>query len=149
MKIILIKNLKNLGVKYDILNVKSGYARNYLFPNKYAILATTSSIKEIIEIKKQKNKKNKILYEKNKDLLNKISYLKIKICLNTDSKGKLFGSINEQLIINFLKEKNILIKKENINILNKNIKNIGIYKANLELDNNLKKTIEFEIFSKN
>ncbi|WGH26968.1 MAG: 50S ribosomal protein L9 [Candidatus Bostrichicola ureolyticus] len=149
MKIILIKNLKNLGVKYDILNVKSGYARNYLFPNKYAILATTSSIKEIIEIKKQKNKKNKILYDKNKDLLNKISSLKIKICFNTDSKGKLFGSINEQLIINFLKEKNILIKKENINILNKNIKNIGIYKANLELDNNLKKTIEFEIFSKN
>ncbi|WGH26427.1 MAG: 50S ribosomal protein L9 [Candidatus Bostrichicola ureolyticus] len=147
MKIILKKDIKTLGIKYDILNVKSGYARNYLFPKGYAILATKTSIKDVNEIIKQKNKKNKFIYNKYNDLIKKLSSLNIKLYLNTDTKGKLFGSINEQLIINYLKEKNISIKKENIKFLEKKIKYIGIYKATLELDSNIKKTIEFEILS--
>ncbi|XMD33355.1 MAG: 50S ribosomal protein L9 [Candidatus Karelsulcia muelleri] len=69
MKIILKKTILNLGKKNDLIEVKPGYARNFLFPKKKAILATISSIKELKNLIKKKQKKTKILIKKIKILL--------------------------------------------------------------------------------
>ena len=116
MKIILLKSQDNLGNVGDIINVKDGYARNYLFPNNMALrenkknLETYEKIKEEIQIKENKR------LEEAKELLSNIKKLKIEFKKEADENNQLYGSISKKEIINFLKEKEIRILADDIKI---------------------------------
>ncbi|WGH24877.1 MAG: 50S ribosomal protein L9 [Candidatus Shikimatogenerans bostrichidophilus] len=136
IKIILKKNIKNLGIKYDLITVKSGYALNYLIPQKYAIIATKSQIKINNQILKQKKNKDKLLINKYKKF---IILLKKKIIkFNIKITDTVFLIITKKIILNKIKKNNIIIDKKDINFNKIVIKKYGKYKIDFILKNNLK-----------
>jgi large subunit ribosomal protein L9 len=103
MEIILLQDVANLGSKDDVLVVKNGYGRNYLIPQKLAILATPSSKKILSENLKQRAHKEAKLKEealKQAEILKSIS---IVIGAKTSSTGKIFGSVNNIQVAEALK----------------------------------------------
>ena len=117
MKVILTTNLKKLGKVGDLVNVKSGYARNYLFPKKFALRNNKENkeyfnkIKDKIDAKEQEKKENAII------LLKNIQKLKIEFHKESDEKDQLYGSISKKEILNYLEEKEIKILADDLKIL--------------------------------
>lgn len=145
MKIILKKDIENLGFKYDQINVKPGYARNYLIPNGYAITATKSYIKEYNELLKQSTKKEDYLIKKAEEISLKLKSLNIKITTKVGLNEKLFGNINSKRISDFLLKKGININRKFIII--DNIKKLGTYPVTFKLHKKVNITIPIEIIS--
>lgn len=126
MKVILLVFLKNYGVSGQIITVKNGYARNFLIPNKKAILATQKNIqiyeknKNILQIKKDKKKK---FFKK---LLEQIQSLgEIIILKKSSSRKKIFGSIGSKDISNKIIDLGVNIEKNHIKLPNGPLKYIG------------------------
>ncbi|MFZ7119724.1 MAG: 50S ribosomal protein L9 [Eubacteriaceae bacterium] len=124
MKIILLKDVKGLGVKGDVVKAKDGYTRNYLFPKGLAIEANSTNIKKNEEEKKQKELlKQKELDEAQK-LAEVIDNTVLEIKENVSEEGKLFGSITSKDISKLLKEKHsIEVDKRKI-LLDKPIRSV-------------------------
>ncbi|XVC35101.1 MAG: 50S ribosomal protein L9 [Candidatus Karelsulcia muelleri] len=148
MKIILKKKILNLGKKNDLIEVKPGYARNFLFPKKKAILATISSIKELNNLIKTKKNKTKFLIKKLKFYLKNIKKLKIKFYLKLGKNGKLFGSIYKKKIYKYLKSKNIKINKKFLFLEKDPINKIGVFPCKIILHPKVHSKFEFEVYYK-
>ena len=124
MKVILTTAIKKLGKIGDIVSVKPGYARNYLFPNNMALRENKKNIEHYDKIKDQiKNKEETKLNEARK-LLEEISKIKIHFNREADEKDQLYGSISKKEIIDYLSEKNLKVKSDDLIIKNQ-IKSIG------------------------
>ncbi|WP_341660512.1 50S ribosomal protein L9 [Blattabacterium cuenoti] len=148
MKILLKKDIENLGFQYDELDVKPGYARNYLIPKGYAVLALPGTIKNTHEILNQRSKKESFLIEKSKEIEEKLRKLIIKIPVKVGKGGKLFGSINNQYLMKVLNQEGIFIDKKFIRIPgNKVIKTIGKHQARIRLHRKREFTLNFEVLS--
>lgn len=149
MKIILLEKIKNLGNFGEITNVKSGYARNYLIPNKKAILATQENIKSFI--KKQDILKKKIEEKITlaKTIAEKINSLKtIYIKAKTGVEGKLFGSIKAKDIAKSINSLGIPIRKNEIQLKKSGLRTIGTHKVNFQLHHEVFATLNINITSK-
>lgn len=148
MEIILKQDVTDLGYKNDIVNVKPGYARNYLFPQKMAILATESSRKILAEeIRQQAHKAERIKNEAI-ELGKALEGLVVRIPNKASSTGKLFGSVNSIQIANAIKEaKNIEIDRKNIILNDESIKEVGTYKAKIKLHKEVQVEIGFEVYA--
>ncbi|WP_341666074.1 50S ribosomal protein L9 [Blattabacterium cuenoti] len=148
MKILLKKDIENLGFQYDELDVKPGYARNYLIPKGYAVLALPGTIKNTHEILNQRSKKERFLIEKSKEIEEKLRKLIIKIPVKVGKGGKLFGSINNHYLMKVLNKEGIVIDKKFIRIPgNKVIKTIGKHQARIRLHRKREFTLNFEVLS--
>ncbi|HFL8794928.1 MAG TPA: 50S ribosomal protein L9 [Candidatus Azosocius sp. HAIN] len=142
MKIILLAKINNLGNFGDTINVKSGYARNYLIPQKKAIIANE---KNITYYEKEKNKileKEKIKNDEMESKASQLQNIKLIIFSKASNEGNLYGSIKISEIIKKLKELNINLNQKELK-LKSNIKKIGKHKITLII-NNIKK-IETDI----
>lgn len=148
MEIILKQDVIGLGYKNDIVNVKPGYARNYLFPQRLAILATESNRKQLAEdIRQQAHKVERIKNEAI-ELGKALEGLVVRIPNKASESGKLFGSVNTIQIANAIKEaKNIDIDRKNISISEDAIKNVGSYKATIKLHKEVSVEIGFEVYA--
>jgi large subunit ribosomal protein L9 len=132
MKVILRQEFDQLGHVGDVVEVKEGYARNYLIPRNIAYLATASSVHQLEEEKKQHGRaleKEKRASEKLAAELEKVS---ITIQMKVGEDEKLFGSVTNQMIAESLKEKGLTIDKRQIE-LEDSIKALGIYTVNVKL----------------
>jgi large subunit ribosomal protein L9 len=132
MKVILKKDIKNIGKEGDIKEVSDGYARNFLLPKKLALPATESAIKQATDAKLKKLETEKIEQEKTNELARIISGKKI-IIRAKEKKGKLFGSITAKNIAQELKKEKIEISEKSIIIKNP-LKKIGEYEIKINLD---------------
>lgn len=133
MKVILLKDVKNIGKKGDLLNVKDGYARNFLFPKKAAVEATPSNLKKLDNERKLKAKKEEEVYQEAKELGDELSKIKLTIQSKAGDNGKLFGSITTKDIASLIeKQHNIKIDKRKIE-LSDAIKATGEYTAKIKL----------------
>lgn len=148
MEIILKQDVTGLGYKNDIVNVKPGYARNYLFPQKMAILATEANRKVLAEdIRQQAHKAERIKNEAI-ELGKVLEGLVVRIPNKASSTGKLFGSVNSIQIANAIKEaKNIDIDRKNIVLNEESIKEVGNYKAKIKLHKEVQVEIAFEVYA--
>ena len=118
MKVILTTNIKKLGKIGELVNVKTGYARNFLFPNNMALRENKKNLEYYEKIKEEiKNKEVKKLEEAN-NIIEKIKNLKIEFSKEADEKDQLYGSISKKEIINYLKEKDIVIHSDDLDIRN-------------------------------
>jgi len=144
MKIILIQDVENLGQVGDIVNVKNGYARNYLFPNKLALFnnkQNSNAISSILKQKEEKDIKERSNLESLIGVLNKTS---LKFSLNSGEDGKLFGSVTSQMISDELNTQGLKITKKEI-VLDEPIKSIGNHKVNINLGADLEATVKIKV----
>ena len=124
MKVILTTNIKKLGKVGDLINVKNGFARNFLFPQKKALRNTKNNkeyfdkIRDEINAKEAKNKDNAL------KLLNNLKDLKIEFIKEADENNQLYGTVSKKEIQKFLEEKNIRLLSDDIKIL-QTIKSLG------------------------
>ena len=116
MKVILTTNIKKLGKIGELVKVKDGYARNYLFPNKMALRENKKNIEYYGIIKEEIKFKENEKLEEAKELLENIKKLKIQFKKEAEENNQLYGSISKKEIINFLKEKEITILADDIKI---------------------------------
>lgn len=145
MEIILLQDVANLGSKDDVLVVKNGYGRNYLIPQKLAVLATSSSKKVLSENLKQRAHKEAKLKEealKQAEILKSIS---IVIGAKTSSTGKIFGSVNNIQVAEALKEKGFEVDRKQITIKAESIKEIGKHTAKVKFHREVVVELEFEV----
>jgi large subunit ribosomal protein L9 len=145
MQVILIQDVNNLGGANELVNVKNGYARNYLIPGKFAIEANPSNLKQLEERRKQLTKKeDKLLAELN----NVISVLQgspLKIGAKTGTSGKIFGSVTSVQIARAIKEqKGYEIDRRRIHIID-DVKELGSYKAKIDFGKGQEVEVEFEV----
>lgn len=134
MKIILIDNINKLGSIGDVIEVKNGYAKNFLIPKNKAICYTNSSFKHFEAKKSEYQKKNLNNLEVANGLKAKIEGKNIIIIENASDDGRLFGSVNSSVIankINQLVDEKIISRSEIF--LKKPIKEIGLYSVKLNL----------------
>ncbi len=117
MKVILTSSIKKLGKVGDLINVKNGFARNFLFPQKKALRNTKNNkeyfdkIRDEINAKEAKNKDKALI------LLNNLKDLKIEFIKEADENNQLYGTVSKKEIQKFLEEKNIRLLSDDIKIL--------------------------------
>jgi len=144
MKIILLQTHENLGNVGDIVNVKPGYARNYLFPNRIASAATKQNIKSLeafLKAQETKEAKNRVNIE---SLSKKLNTLTLKFDVQVGEDEKLFGSVTSQMISDTLAEQGYTIDKKEIN-LEDAIKALGNYKIEIDLGYDLDTKIKIKV----
>jgi large subunit ribosomal protein L9 len=146
MEIILKKDIKGLGYRNDLVNVKPGYARNYLIPEGYAIMATTSAVKQRDETIKQVAHKAEKIKTDAENLANAIGNSKLTIPAKAGESGKIFGAVTTTQIAEALKAKGHDVDRKQISI-NGEVKSLGEYTAEIDLHKEVKKTIPFEVIA--
>ena len=148
MEIILTQDVKNLGYKNDIVNVKPGYARNYLIPQGMAILATESARKVLAETMRQQAYKQEKIKKEAQELATVLEGLSLRIPAKAAQTGKIYGSVNNVQIANAIKEaKGIEIDRKQILVDDDTIKEVGNYKAKIRLHKDVTVEISFEVFA--
>ena len=146
MKIILLKSYDSLGNVGDIVNVKPGYARNFLFPNEIATIATDKNIKKLDsflksqELKEAKNRTNMDL------LFKELNKLTLKFSLQSADDDKLFGSVTSQMIIDELSSQGFNIDKKEL-LIEDPIKILGNHIVYVNLGYDLKAKIKIKVLA--
>lgn len=141
MKIILLSDIKDLGKMGEVVNVKEGYARNYLIPKKMVKEATPGNMKTLDGIlKKREAAEAKLLAEAN-ELAGKISALSITIPAQAGEEDKLFGSISSDMISEALSGEGLKIDKRDIDT-GEQIKKLGAYTVSVKVHPNVKATLK-------
>ena len=146
MKVILKQDIAKLGFANDLIEVKNGYARNYLIPQGYAIQGTEQNIKILNEVLKQKAHKAEKIKNDAEAIAAQLEGVSLKIGAKTGTSGKIFGSVNAMQVADALKEQaNIEIDRKKIIVDGDNIKEVGEYVAIVNLHREVKGEIKFEV----
>lgn len=145
MEIILKQDVEKLGFKDDLLEVKPGYARNFLIPNQLAVVATVSEKKIHAENLKQRAHKESKLVEEAEKLAKSLEEKTVKIGAKAGENGKIFGSVNTIQLADALVALGFEIDRKRITIKNEPIKQIGVYQADVVLHKGIVQTINFEV----
>lgn len=130
MKVILRQDFEQLGRVGDVVEVKDGYARNYLFPRRIAYQATQSSVRQLEEEKKQQEKRLDKEKRQSEKLAAELEKISVTIQMKVGEDDKLFGSVTSQMIVDALKEKGFALDKRQIE-LEDIIKALGIYSVDV------------------
>ena len=144
MKVILTKDIKALGEAGKLVKVKSGYARNYLLPNGFAIPENQKNLSKIEEIKKQAAEEKLILHSQYQEIINKIEGVELTFVRKADENDHLFGSVSENDIVKSLAEKEIGIHKADV-IIEKHLKEVGTFDVEISFTSELKTTVKVNI----
>ncbi len=124
MKVILTTNIKKLGKIGDLVNVKDGFARNFLFPNNMALRENKKNLEYYNKIKDEMQENEKVRLEDAQKLVADIAKLKIVFNKEADDKDQLYGSISKKEILGYLLDNNIKIKSDDL-IIREPIKTLG------------------------
>ena len=145
MQIILLENIKNLGNIGDVLNVKRGYARNYLIKNNKALYASEKNINEVNKKKAELNKKDLEVKKDAKKLFNLLNNKTFKVKKLVTENNELYGSVKPTEISKIIFEKeNIKIKPSQMD-LETGIKTVGMFKANINLHAEIQANILIQV----
>ena len=144
MKIILKKEVTNLGEAGDVVEVKAGYAQNYLIPQGFAIVATPSALKQLEETKRQRAHKEAKLVADAEALAAKIEAMTVKVAVKVSESGKIYGSVTTGQIEDALKAVGIEVDKKNITIP-EDIKALGEYEGAVKCYKAVKAALKFVV----
>src|SRR6476660_3113558 len=145
MQVILIQDVNNLGGVNEVVNVRNGYARNFLLPRQMAVEASPSNMKQLDErLKQQKKKEEKMLVEVNK-VVEVLKQSPVKIGAKTGTSGKIFGSVTSVQIARAIRDqKGYEIDRRRIHLVDE-VKELGTYKAKIDFGNGQDTEIELEV----
>lgn len=142
MQVILIKDVEKLGYANDIVDVRPGYANNYLIPQGFAKAATASAKKVLAENLKQRAHKDAKILADAQALAEKLAVLPLVITVKAED-GKIFGSITSADVAEALAAKGIEVDRKNISV--EPIKTVGEYKAAIKLHREVKAEVSLSV----
>ncbi|MEZ3442570.1 MULTISPECIES: 50S ribosomal protein L9 [Rikenellaceae] len=142
MEVILIKDIENLGYANDIVNVKPGYANNYLIPQGYAKAATAAAKKVLAENLKQRAHKDAKILADAQALAEKIANLPLVITVKAEE-GKIFGAVTSTDLAEALAAKGVEVDRKAIAV--EGVKTVGEYEAVAKLHREVKAAIKFSV----
>jgi len=132
MKVLLLKDVYKLGRAGDIKKVADGYGRNFLLPQKMAVLATPGALKQVEKIRSQAEVRRTEQNSELKDLSNQVNGLTLVFAAKAGETGKLYGSITTQDVATAIQEKTRFeVKKQQIDM--QPIRNLGEFTAHVRL----------------
>ena len=132
MRIILTQDVRKLGAIGDIVNVKDGYARNYLLPRNFAVAANESNKAELDHQKRVLERKSAKLLAEYKKLASNIEKVSLTIAKKTGEDEKIFGTVTSTELEEKLKESGLEVDKRDIHI-DEEVKKVGVYNATVKL----------------
>lgn len=145
MEVILIKDVDNLGAAHELVEVRPGYARNYLIPQKYAIEANTSNRKILEERRKQLQKREDKLMAEIAKVSEVLKAAPVKVGAKIGTSGKIFGSVTAiQLARAIREQKGYEIDRRRISIVDE-VKEAGTFKAQIDFGKENVVELEFEV----
>ena len=143
MEIILKQEVDNLGYKDQVVNVKPGYANNFLIPQGYAVAATPSAKKQHAEILKQRAHKEAKMVADAETLAAKLEKVVLTLTVKANESGKIFGAVTAADIADGLKAKGIELDKRAIKV--PAIKEVGSHKATVRIYKEVNGTVALEV----
>ncbi|MBP3795768.1 MAG: 50S ribosomal protein L9 [Bacteroidales bacterium] len=143
MKIILKKAVANLGEVDEIVEVKNGYAINYLVPQGYAIVATPSNLKQHEETLRQRAHKEAKKVADAEALAAKIAAQTVKVAVKVSEAGKIYGSVTAAQLADALVAAGVEVDKKDITV--PEVKELGAYEAVVKVYKAVKATLAFEV----
>jgi large subunit ribosomal protein L9 len=146
MQLILLEDVINLGYKDEVVNVKSGYGRNYLIPQKKAVIASESAKKVLSENLSQRAHKLEKIKVDAQALASRMEGLALTIGAKTSSTGTIFGSVTNIQIAEELAKKGFDIDRKTI-IIKEPVKEVGSYKAIVKIHKEISVELPFEVIS--
>ncbi len=146
MEVILKHDIKGLGYKNDIVNVKSGYGRNYLIPQGFGVEATKANKKIVQENLKQAAHKAEKVKADAEELAKSIAGISLELKAKAGDSGKIFGSVTTTQISEALAAKGIEVDRKKISITGE-VKVLGEYKAEVDLHKEVKETVNFTVIA--
>jgi large subunit ribosomal protein L9 len=145
MDIILIQDVDNLGGANEVVKVRNGYARNFLIPQKLAVEASPSNLKQLEEKRKQIEKKEKKMLSAINEVIAKLKEGALKIGAKSGTSGKIFGSVTSLQLARAIREqKGYEIDRKKITLPDE-VKELGAYKATIDFGNGHSTELEFEV----
>ena len=147
MELILKQDVENVGFKDDVVTVKNGYGRNFLIPQGYAILATSSAKKVLAETVKQRAFKEAKIIEDATKIADTIKGLEIKITSKVGTGDKLFGSVNNADVAEAIAKAGTEIDRKFIKVVGGSVKRLGKYEASVRLHRAVIVDITFDVIA--
>lgn len=144
MKVILQKDVKDVGKVGDMVNVAPGFARNFLFPRKLAMEATETRVSEYEHLKRVSEAKKKKAVAERQALLTKVNGIALNFKVSAGDTEKLFGSITTQDISKELEKQGFSVDRRDIH-LEEQIKVLGNHKATIRLGDNLEASVQIVV----
>ncbi len=147
MKVILKQDIPDLGKAGKIIEVKSGYARNFLMPRNLAIMATKANVRAIEEIEKQNKTRERKLRNEAEKLKAKMEQMSLTIEVLVGEEDKIFGSVTAQNVAEMLETEGIRVDKRNIN-LEDPIKSLGVYTIPVKIEKDIVANVKVWVIRK-
>ena len=145
MELILKQDVEHLGFANDLVKVKDGYARNFLLPRGFAVVATPSEKKQLAETVKQRSHKEAKIKASAEAIANGLNDKMLKIGAKVGEKGKIFGSVNTIMLADAFKLLGVEIDRKHIKLKGEAIKTVGKYEAEVAFHRDVIKQIPFEV----
>ena len=147
MKVILLENLRKIGSIGDVIDVKRGFARNYLIANKKALHASKENIQEVEKIKIQLGKKDQEKMKEAKKIFEKINKKQFTIKKLSTENNELYGSVKPTEISRIISENENLEIKPSMMQLSKEIKSLGDFKVKIDLHSQGQAVIDIKVIA--
>ncbi len=147
MEIILKQDLDNLGYADEIVKVKSGYARNFLFPRGLASIANEENRKVLAETMKQRAHKAQKIRGDAEAVAKQLEAMVIKLGAKVGESGKIYGSVNALQLADALSKHGVIVDRKKIHLDADHIKALGMYTAIVNLHKDVKAKVNFEVIA--
>ena len=145
MRVILKENIEHLGFKDEVVEVKNGFARNYLIPKGVAALATDSAIKVLEENLRQSAGKNQKIQDEAQKTADALAEMVVKVAVKAGEKGKIFGSVTTSQLADAIENAGQKVDRKYIKIKGEAIKNVGSYEAAIRLHKDVSVNVKFDV----
>ncbi|MBA3705948.1 MAG: 50S ribosomal protein L9 [Bacteroidetes bacterium] len=145
MEVILKQDVKNLGYKDDVVNVKPGYGRNFLIPKNLAAIATVSSKKMLTETVKQRAFKEQKVKTAAETTAAKLKDMIVKVGAKVGESGKIFGSVTSVQLADAIKKLGYDVDRKNIIMSEEGVKTVGTYTADIRFHKEVTGKVTFEV----
>lgn len=145
MEIILLQDIENVGDKHEIVKVKDGFGRNFLIPQKFAIIANKTNRNKLGQLQRIEQSKEDALLEVYRVIAQKLQNETVKIGAKAGTTDKIFGSVTNVQLANALKEQfDVEVDRKKI-ILDEEVKTLGEHTAQLKLHPQVIVKLKFEV----
>ena len=147
MEVILKQDLDNVGYADEVVKVKDGYARNYLIPRGYAVVATEANRSMLAETVKQRSHKAQKIKGDAEAVAKQLEALTLKIGMKAGDSGKIYGSVTPLQVADALSKLGVNVDRKRIKLDEQHIKELGTYTATVNLHKDIKVKVNFEVIA--